>query len=217
MAPHVVLEEIGVDYETELIDIDTGEHKSERFLKVNPYGRVPALLLEDGTPVSESAGITMYLADKHPQAGLAPAISDPDRPLYNQWLFFFASMLYQTYTRHNRSHRFSSNPADAPNIRERAGKDLLHWWQVIDEVLKDRLWLLGDRFSACDIYMHMLTLWHVPRHLYDPNVSTLPSEAFFERFENVRRTAAAVAQRPAVQKIMALYPQEIYQTPTPYK
>jgi glutathione S-transferase len=217
MAPHIVLEEIGVDYEIQLVDIDTGEHKSENFLKVNPYGRVPALLLEDGRAVSESAGIAMYLADQYPQAGLAPTITDPERPFYNQWLFFFASMLYQTYTRHNRSHRFSTDPADAPKIRERACQDLLHWWQVIDERLEARPWLLGDRFSTCDIYMYMLTLWHVPRELFDPNISTLPSEQFFDRFPHVKRTAAAVAERPAVQKITDLYPQKIYEKPTPYK
>lgn len=217
IAPHIILEEIGVNYETQLIDIDTGQHKSEWFLKINPYGYLPVLLLEDGSAVSESAGIVMYLADKYHQTGLAPRVSDPDRAEYNQWLFFLASVLYPSYSRHNHSHRFSSHSDDAPKIRKQAAKDILHWWQVMNKVLNNRLWILGDRFSACDLYLFIFIWSHVPHQIYDPNISALPSDQLFEQFPNVKRIAAQLAERPAVNKIMSLYPPEIFAQPSPYK
>ncbi|MEC4854176.1 MAG: glutathione S-transferase family protein, partial [Jaaginema sp. PMC 1079.18] len=189
-----------------LVDIEAGEHKTESFLTVNPNGLLPALSLGNGRTMYECAGIVMYLADKHPETALSPSVSEPDRHLFNQWLFYMSSMIYQTYTRYYYWERFSTNPADAPKIREKAAQDLERRWQIVDDALKDQPWLIGDRYSACDIYMQMMTIWHIPDQLYDPVSSPLPPESFFEQFKNVTRNAAKVAQRPAVQKIIPLYP-----------
>jgi glutathione S-transferase len=209
-APHAVLEEIGVNYETHLVDIEAGEHKTENFLKVNPNGLLPALSLGNRHTMYECAGIVMYLADKHPEAALSPSVSDPERSLFNQWLFYMSSMIYQTYTRYYYWERFSTDPADAPKIREKAAQDLKSRWQIIDDALKDNPWLIGNQFSACDIYMQMMTIWHIPDELYDPTLSPLPPESFFNQFKNIIRTATKVAQRPTVQKIIALYPSKAY-------
>lgn len=209
-APHAVLEEIGVDYETQLVDIEAGEHKTENFLKVNPNGLLPALSLGNGRIMYESAAIVMYLADQHPESAFSPLASDPDRYLFDQWLFYMSSMIYQTYTRYYYWERFSTDPADAPKIREKAAQDLERRWQIIDDALKDKPWLIGDRFSAGDIYMQMMTIWHIPNEVYDPASSPLPPESFFDRFKNITKTAAKVAQRPAVKKIIDLYPPEGY-------
>ncbi|NER27402.1 MAG: glutathione S-transferase family protein [Symploca sp. SIO1C4] len=209
-APHAILEEIGLDYEAQLVNLEAGEHKTESFLKVNPNGLLPALLLGNGCTMYESAGMVMYLADKHPEAAISPLVSDKDRHLFNQWLFYLSSMIYQTYTRYYYWKRFSTDPIDAPKIREKAAQDLGPRWQVIDDALKDKPWLIGERFSACDIYMQMMTIWHIPRQLYNPDSSPLPSESFFDQFKNITRTAAKVSQRPAVKKIIDLYPPEGY-------
>lgn len=209
-APHVVLEEIGVNYETKFVDYEASEQKSESFLAINPNGMLPVLLLEDGRSVYESAAIVMYLSDRHSEANLAPGLSEPDRPFYNQWLFYLSSMVFQTYTRYYQSDRYSTDPTNSHPIREQAARDLVHRWQIVDRALMGKSWLLGSRFSVCDIYMQMLTLWHLPREGHDPNSSPMLSDAFFDRFENVTRVAAAVGERPATKKIMALYPQQDY-------
>ena len=77
LAPMAVLEETGAAYEAVRIDIVAGENFSPDYKKIHPYGRVPALMLPDGRAVFESAGLVMYLADCHREAGLAPA---PARP-----------------------------------------------------------------------------------------------------------------------------------------
>ena len=69
LAPQAVLEEVSVDYDMRRIDVESREQKSEAYLRINPNGLLPALLLEDGSPIFESAGIVMYLADHYPEAG----------------------------------------------------------------------------------------------------------------------------------------------------
>ncbi len=76
MAPHAALKEIGAAHELIRIDLDKGEQRSPAYLKINPHGRVPTLVHGD-IVMFESAAILMYLCDRHPEAGLAPAASDP--------------------------------------------------------------------------------------------------------------------------------------------
>ena len=209
-APHAVLEEIGVDYELKWVDYKAKEHKSESFRKINPNGWLPVLLLESGKIMYESAAIVMYLTDRHPEAGIAPLVCDPDRHLYNQWLFYMSIQLYQSYSHCFYGRRFSIEPTDALAIRDRGAEDLVKYWQVIDDALQDRPWLIGDRFSTCDIYMLMLTKWHIPRGLDVPNLSPALYDNFFERFQNITHTVAEVLKRPAVKKILDLYPSSGY-------
>ncbi len=84
LAPMAVLEEVGVAYEAVEIDTAAGEHKAADYRQIHPLGLVPALRLPDGGTVFESAGIVMFLADRYPVTGLAPAPASDDRAFYNQ-------------------------------------------------------------------------------------------------------------------------------------
>src|SRR3546814_13734279 len=79
MAPHAVLQEIGARYELIELDLARGQHREPAYLKLNPNARVPTLVIDDTQVIYESASICMYLADRHPAAGLAPAIDAPAR------------------------------------------------------------------------------------------------------------------------------------------
>ena len=186
-APMAVLEEIGADYRLELVDTKTGRHRTAGFLRINPCGFVPALLTEEGRPLFESAAIIMHLCDRHPDAGLAPPPEHGDRAYWYQWMVFMADTVFPAYKRFYYSGRYSTDEADAPKINAKALEDLLGAWQIVDDALAaDGPFLLGQRFSACDIYMQMFTLW------------SKPPEALYQRFANVARCAATVAARPAV-------------------
>src|SRR5688572_14622587 len=80
MAPHAMLEEIGVPYELWPVDLEAP--RPPDYFKLNPNGKVPTLVAKDGQAIYESAAICLYLADRHPEAGLAPALDDPLRGLY---------------------------------------------------------------------------------------------------------------------------------------
>jgi glutathione S-transferase len=190
-----VLEEIGVAYEAELVDTDKARQKAPDYLALNPCGLVPAMTLPDGRTIFESAAIVMHLCDRRPAAGLAPPLDDPLRPLYYQWMLFVADTPQPNYRRIYYPQRFSTDDADLEGIRARGVADLLANWKIVDDALADREWLLGDRYSACDIYMLMLTTWFEPPH------------ALHETYPNVARCAQATAARPAIARAIERHEQ----------
>lgn len=195
LAPMAVLEEIGAEYETELVDTDKGRQKSHDYLALNPCGLVPAMSLPDGRTIFEAAAIVMHLCDRHPATDLAPPLDDPRRPLYYQWMLFLADTPQPNYRRIYYPERFSTDEADLENIRTRGVADLLANWKIVDDALVDGEWLLGDRFSACDIYMLMLATWFEP------------PDALYETYSNVARCARATAARTAVARAMIRHEQ----------
>ena len=94
LAPHIVLQEIQLPYELKLVNFSKGAQSDPEFLAINPNGRVPALVW-DGFPMYESAAITMYLADKHPETRLAPDPHDQERPLYYQWMSYLSTTIQE--------------------------------------------------------------------------------------------------------------------------
>lgn len=181
-----VLQEVRAEHETIEVDAPGGEHRSDRYRNIHPLGLIPALRLPNGRAVFESAGIVMYLADRFPESGLAPAADNDNRALYNQWLFYLADTLYPTYNRLYHPQRFSVEQGDAERIEERCRQLLIDQWKVIDDALNERDWLVGDSCTAADIYLQMVSTWD-----NDP-------KAFAARYPNVARVAAAIEQRPAV-------------------
>ena len=91
-----MLEETGIEYEVEVLQYG-GSMKAPEYLAINPMGKVPAIR-HRGTVVTEVAAICAYLADAFPDAGLAPAVSDPLRGTYYRWLFFAAGPLEMAVT-----------------------------------------------------------------------------------------------------------------------
>ena len=88
LAAHWMLIEIGAPFELVLTDTATGAQKQPEYLKLNPSGVVPTLIV-DGAPVCEVAAILMLLAERHPDRGLAPAVGAPERAAYLQWMSFW--------------------------------------------------------------------------------------------------------------------------------
>ena len=182
LAPMAVLEESGADYEGVRIDTERKQHKSADYLALNPCGLVPAIILPDGRAMFEAAAIVMFLCDLYPAAQLAPPPGDPDRPFFYQWMLYLADTPQPTFRRYFYPGRFATDEGD---VRKRGIDALLGDFAIVEDALSHGEWLLGDRFSACDIYLHMLTTWFKP------------PEALYARFPNIARVVAAVEARPA--------------------
>lgn len=191
LAPMAVLEESGAPYEAVEVDAAAGEHKNPAYRQIHPLGLIPALRLPDGRTVFESAGIVMFVADRHPEAGLAPDPASAERAFYNQWLFYLADTLYPTYNRYYWAPRFSTDPADSKRIKARCAELLVDQWTVVERALEGRGWLVGEGCTAADIYLQMVAIWDA-----DP-------AALRARCPNVARVAGAVAARPAVARALA--------------
>lgn len=89
---HWLLIELGIEHELVLLDFDAREHKSAEYLALNPAGVVPTLLI-DGLVLTEAAAIALYLADRHPEAHLLPALGTPQRADAYRWMFWCANTL----------------------------------------------------------------------------------------------------------------------------
>ena len=137
-----LMEETGQPYERVLTDISIGAQKTPEFLAVNPMGKVPAL--KDGdVSIAEASAICAYVADRYPEAKLAPSIGDPRRGKYLQWLFFspgcIEPAIIQIFTK-----------IDVPTSTAAWGS-ATQVFDVLDAALEKGPFLLGDMFSAADI------------------------------------------------------------------
>jgi len=140
-----MLEEVGQPYRTELLDYAT-TLKGPAYLAINPMGKVPAIRHGD-VVVTECAAICAYLADAFPQAGLAPPIGDKRRGTYYRWLFFGAGPLEAAVT--NKMLGFETKPEQG----RMAGYGSLEvTLDTAETALKAGDYILGDRFSAADVY-----------------------------------------------------------------
>ena len=137
-----MLEEAGRPYERIPVNIQQGGQKDPGFLTVNPMGKLPALA--DGeAKVAESAAICAYIADKFPEAGLAPPIGDPRRGRYLHWLIFAPACIEPAFTQ-----KFGG--VNLPEASAGWGSyDRV--FSVLEQVLADGPWILGESFSAADV------------------------------------------------------------------
>ena len=159
-AAMAILEEIGKPYDMQELIWERGDTENPEYLKVSPLGLFPALELGDGTSMFESAAMVQILCDRHPEINLAPLVNEPDRPKYLQWLFYLSNTVYPSTTRIWHPERFTTTPAYEATVKEQAQKTIIDQWQGIETYLKkEGPYLLGDRFSACDIYLQMITTW----------------------------------------------------------
>jgi glutathione S-transferase len=143
---HWMLEEVGAPYRLEIVRFDKREHKTDRFLAINPMGKLPALV-HRGVVVTESAAICAYLADAFPAAGLAPALDDPARGTYFRWLFFAAGCVEPAMLEKS----FARPPVDQPGrLGYGTYEDTM---AALERAVTPGPFVLGDRFSAADVYV----------------------------------------------------------------
>ena len=153
MSPHIVLREAGCEFELERVDLAAKKTAGgEDYLAVNPKGYVPALRLDDGEILTEGPAIVQYVADGKPESGLAPAAGTFERNRLQEWLNFISTELHKPF-----SPLFSPDTPDAARAAatELLGKRL----GIVDAALKDRDFLMGDRFTVADAYCFTVVNW----------------------------------------------------------
>ncbi|MEM7669504.1 MAG: glutathione S-transferase family protein [Pseudomonadota bacterium] len=197
MGVHVLLEEIGASYELIQTTIDMDEPRPPEQIALNPNGWVPVLVWGKNA-MYECAAITIFLCDRHPEAGLAPATGAPERAVFLQTLVYFTSSIQNAFQLDYYPDRFADTPATEPSAQRRGCRRLRETWSVIDDQIGDRTWILGDTFSAADIYLFMLTTWLRPSR----------GQPSADLFPNVNRLADAVSQRPSVQRVYKAWIEE---------
>ena len=153
MAPHAALAEAGARYELVLVERDEEGRPSAEYLALNPWGKIPTL--EDGDFVlTESAAICLYVAEKFPDARLAPAAGTRERAELYRWLLWLSNTVQMTQLRHFYPHRYGTE-----GVQEIADAELAAHYDLIDAHLDGREWLVGAGRTVADFFLFMLTRW----------------------------------------------------------
>ena len=179
----------GID--CEIVDLDRwpeGRPPAE-LAAVNPLGEVPSLVLDDGSVMTESAAICVYLSDRHPSAGLSPAIADPRRADFLRWMFYLSANVYMTELQAYYPHRYADDATGVEAVRRIAASRKTFQWSVFSGALGEKPYALGEALSAVDIYAAMLVSW----------VDDL--DAFGARFPNLRGLYDRVNRSPAIASV----------------
>ena len=157
-AVHWMLLELGVPFEAHALDLKSGDQRRPEYLRLNPAGRVPTLIV-DGAAVSESAALLLWLAERHPEAGLAPALGAPGRGRWLETMVFLANTVAPAM-RDMFYADTDGDPADADAVRRLATRRIEGAWERLDGQLADgRPCLLGDAATTADFMAVMLMRW----------------------------------------------------------
>ena len=160
MAPHIVLEESGDKYQPQRVDLSKGEQKTAEYLKIHPLGRVPALKLDDGSPLTENTAILPYLGKRF---GLWP--NDPIKEAQALSLIgFFAATVHPAHAHIGRPERYTADAAAFPGIQAMGKKSFHEYLRQIDAMYTGREWL-SDEYSVLDAYTFVFYVWGVKREL----------------------------------------------------
>lgn len=137
-----MLEELGLDYVLEFVDIQKGAQKDPAFLALNPMGKLPTLV-DEGAVLTESAAIALTLADRYGLGTLAPTLDDPMRGTYYRWILYGPSVIEPGCYAHGANWEY------------RPGSAGWGTWEAmldtIEQAIGDGPWLLGDRFTMADV------------------------------------------------------------------
>ncbi len=186
MAPHIVLEESGEKYEPKRLDLSKGEHRTPEYMKIHPLARVPALKLDDGSPLTENTAILPFLGKRF---GLWP--KDPvaeARALSVVGLF--AATVHPANGHIGRTERYTDEKSAFPGIQAKAKSSYAEYMKQIDGLYAGREWL-SDQYSVLDPYAFVFYFWHARRG--EPA----------KELKNYSAAVERMLKRPAVQRVVA--------------
>jgi glutathione S-transferase len=164
LAPHMILEEIGIPFELVLVDRANNQHLSPEYLKLNPSGRIPVLV--DGDLVLfETAAICLHLADTHPEANLAPALRTAQRANLYKWLMYMTNTLQTELLTYFYPDRLCDDEITEAKIKEKAESRVGSMLDILETALKENAekklgrFLIGEQFTILDPFLFMLCRW----------------------------------------------------------
>jgi glutathione S-transferase len=186
MAAHIVLEESGEKYEAKRMDLSKGEQKAPEYMKIHPLGRVPALKLDDGTPLSENTAILPFLGKRF---GLWP--KDPVREARALSIVgYFAATVHPANGHIGRTERYTDEKAAFPGIQAKAKQSYAEYMKSIDAMYAGKEWLANE-YSVLDPYAFVFYFWHARRG--EPA----------KELKNYSAAVERMLKRPAVQRVIA--------------
>lgn len=182
MASHMVLNELGLKFDTESVALNTHTTKSgEDYYKVNPKGYVPALQMDNGQTLTEGAVILQYLADQKPEVNLIPKSGTIERYRCQEWLNFISSEIHKNF-----SHFF--NEKTPTETRTMLAQTLSKRFEILTNHLKTNTFLMGNHYTVADAYLFTILSW-------SPwvKVDLTPFPALLAYLEKIKMRPATIA------------------------
>lgn len=190
--PLIALEEIGCDYELEVVSFVNKQQRSAEYLALNPWGKVPTLVI-DGRPLSENVAIQTWLAGHFPKANLLPVCEGAlDRAIIISDLAFCASGLHPLVTRLRVPQFFCDTPDGKQRVFEMAEAAIRPHFDKIDARLAKARWWYGDHWSVLDVYINWVW-FRVTGTAFDGG-----------RYSAIARHNADLQDRPSVQRALKI-------------
>lgn len=192
LATHIVLEEVGAEYSTKRIDFGSAQQRSPEYMKINPKGRVPALVTDRGI-LTETPAMLVFVAQSFPDANLA-LIDDPfafaQVQAFNSYL---CSHLHVAHAHRMRGYRWV-DPEDAHSIaamQRKVPESVGGAFELVEREMRKGPWVMGERYTICDPYLFTLAQW-LEADGVDPN--KIPKVVDHRR---------RMSERPGVRKAIA--------------
>lgn len=190
LASLIVLEEIGADYEAVRVDFKSQEQQSEAFLAVNPKGRVPALVTDQGI-LTETPAILVYLCQLSPATGLAPLLEPFLFAQVQSFNSYLCSTVHVAHAHRMRGTRWVDDPEAIEAMKRKVPETVGAGFELIERDLLNGPWVMGESYTICDPYLFTLAQW-----LEGDGVD-------LDRLPRVIEHRNRMAERPAVQRALA--------------
>lgn len=190
LASHIALEEAGAEYRTVRLNFANGDQRKPEYLALNPKGRVPVLITEQGN-LTETPAILVYIAQRFPKAGLAP-LDDPFAfarlQSFNSYL---CSTVHVNHAHRMRGTRWADDPAALEAMKKKVPQTVGDSFRLIEEHMFEGPWVMGGRYTIADGYLFTIAQW-----LAGDGVD-------IASFPKVQDHFRRVGERPAVKKVLA--------------
>ena len=158
LASHIALETAGARYEAVRVSFAKQEQRSAEYLRINPKGRVPALVTERGI-LTETPAILQFIAQTHPQARLAPLDDAFALARLNAFNSYLCSTVHVAHAHRMRGYRWADDPEALEAMKKKVPQSVGECFEMIERELFVGPWVLGERYSVSDMYLFTLASW----------------------------------------------------------
>jgi glutathione S-transferase len=189
LASHITIEELGIPYETQKMNLAEGDQRKPEYLKINPRGRVPAVVVGKEV-ITENVGIITYFAGGYPDKGLWPEKTWDQAKLVST-LAWLSNSVHPSYTHIVRPERFVDDEGGKEAVKTKAKETFWGYLGEIDRLLAGQKWCIANKYTPADAYLLVFYRW--------ANRQKMPVKDLANYTALINR----VLSRPAVHKVMA--------------
>jgi len=189
LASHIALEESGIEFDAERVDLFAGEQRTSEFLRLNPKGRIPVLVTPQGV-ITENIAILMFAAMANPQSHLAPLDNPFALARMQSFNAYLATTVHVAHAHGPRGSRWADRPESLQDMKSKVPANMAAAFRLIEDEYFVGPWVLGDQYSIADAYLFTFTSW-----LEIDGVNP-------KQFERVWKHHQSMLERPAVQAVL---------------